>query len=99
MLPTTGSTMTAAMSSPCSAKTCFERASTSLKGAVMVFGGDRGGDAGAVGQAERRDAGAGLDEQAVAVAVVAALELDDLVAAGRAAREAERGHRRLRPAS
>jgi hypothetical protein len=32
------------------------------------------------------------------VAVVAALELDDLVPASRAARETERGHRRLRPA-
>jgi hypothetical protein len=36
MLPTTGSTMTAAMSAPCSAKTCSS-AAVSLKGAVMVF--------------------------------------------------------------
>jgi hypothetical protein len=57
-----------------------------------------GGDAGAVGQSERRHAGARLDEEAVAVAVVTALELDDLAAARDAAREAERGHRRLGPA-
>ena len=41
-------------------------------------------------------AGSGLDEQGVRVAVVAALELDDLVAARVAARQANRAHRRFR---
>ena len=45
--------------------------------------------------AERERARARLDEQRVAVAVVAAFELHDLRAAGEAAREADRGHRRL----
>ena len=53
------------------------------------------GHAGRARDAERRGAGAGGDEQAVGVAVVAAVELDDLVAAGEAAREAQRAHRRL----
>ena len=43
----------------------------------------------------RRDARAGLDEQAVRVAVVGAGELDDQVATGRRARQAERAHDRL----
>ncbi len=41
-------------------------------------GGGGSGDAGGVGQPERRDAGAGSSEQGVDVAVVAAGELDDL---------------------
>ena len=36
--------------------------------------------AGAVGVAERQRAGAGLDQQRIGVAVIAAVELDDLVA-------------------
>mmetsp|Transcript_27728 Transcript_27728/g.85715 ORF Transcript_27728/g.85715 Transcript_27728/m.85715 type:complete len:405 (-) Transcript_27728:166-1380(-) len=49
-----------------------------------------------VGQTERRDARARLDEEAVRVAVVAALELDDLLAARVRADEAEHAHARLR---
>ena len=51
-----------------------------------------GRDACGAGDAERGDAGAGLDQQGVGVAVVAALELDDEVAAGEAAGEADGGH-------
>src|SRR5207248_6718223 len=47
---------------------------------------------------ERRDAGACLDEKTVAVSVVAALELDYLIAPSEAARETQSRHRRLRPA-
>ena len=45
------------------------------------------GHAGGAGDAEGRDAGAGFDQQAVGVAVVAALELDDVFAAGEGAGE------------
>ena len=45
--------------------------------------------------AERQRAGAGLDQERIAVAVIAAFELDDARAAGGAAREADRRHRRL----
>ena len=44
-------------------------------------GGGGGGDAGGIGQAERRDPGAGLHQEGVRVAVVAPDELQDLVAA------------------
>ncbi len=57
--------------------------------------GERGRHAGRARHAERQRAGTGLDQQGVAVAVVATLELDDLVAPGIAAREADRAHRRL----
>ncbi len=45
--------------------------------------------------AEREHAGAGLHQQAVAMAVIAALELDDARAAGEAARQADGTHGRL----
>ena len=48
-----------------------------------------------IAEAERRDAAPGLHEQAVAVAVVAAIELHDDIAAGRGTREPDRRHRRL----
>jgi hypothetical protein len=51
-----------------------------------------GRHAGAGGVAEGRQARAGLDQQRVGVAVVAAFELDDLAAAGGAARQAQRAH-------
>ena len=63
---------------------------------VVVVGHDDGvgdgalGDARGAGQAERGDAAAGGDEQRVDVAVVAAGELQDLRATGRAAGEADR---------
>jgi hypothetical protein len=45
--------------------------------------------------AEGQQARAGLDQQAVAMAVVTALELDDHIAPGEAARQADRAHRSL----
>ena len=57
--------------------------------------GECGGHARTVGEAERRDARAGSSEQAIGVAVIAAIELDDAVAASERAREPQRGHRRL----
>jgi hypothetical protein len=45
--------------------------------------------------AERQRARAGFHEQAVAVTVIAALELHDLAAPGETAREPKRGHRGL----
>ena len=47
-------------------------------------------------QPERHEAGTGLGEERVGVAVVAARELEDAVATSRAAREPDRAHRRLR---
>ena len=56
-----------------------------------------GRDARRAGDPERREAGAGRDEERVGVAVVAAGELQDEVAPRRGAREAHRAHRRLGP--
>jgi len=54
-------------------------------------------DAGASGDAERRDAGARLDQQGVRMAVVAALELEDFLAAGVSPGEPDCAHGRLGP--
>ena len=54
--------------------------------------GSLGGDACGAGDPESGDSAAGLDEHRVGVAVVAALELDDEVAAGESAGEADGGH-------
>ena len=93
MLPTTGSRMTPAIWSPC-ARRRRRRPSTSLKRRTACRPCSLR-HAGAVGHAERRGAGAGRDEQAIDVAVVAAGELDDDVAAGEAAGQADGAHRRL----
>ena len=94
MLPTTGSTMTAAISPPRSAKSA-RSAATSLYGSVIVDFAIGAGHARRVGDAERQRARPGLHEQEVGVAVVAALELQDRRAPGEAARHADRRHRRL----
>ncbi len=52
-------------------------------------------DAGAVGEAEGRDAGARRDEQGVAVAVVVAVELEDGFTARVATGDPDGAHRRL----
>ena len=93
MLPTTGSVMIAARASPLGEEPLH-------RGEVVPGERERvlrevGGHAGRVGQAERLDARARLHEQRVARAVVAAVELEDVVAAGEAAREPDRGGRRL----
>ena len=64
-------------------------------GTTIVRRGGAGRHARARGQRLRRQAGAGLREQPVGVAVVGARELEDRLAAGGGAREADRGHRRL----
>eukprot|EP00982_Pelagococcus_subviridis_P013565 31264-Pelagococcus_subviridis.AAC.11 len=53
-------------------------------------------DAGGIRKPEGRDAGASLHEERVRVAVVAPLELDDLVASGVRAHDAKHGEARLR---
>ena len=58
--------------------------------------GGRLGHAGARRDPLRREAGAGVGEQAVDVAVIGAGELEDLVATRGCAREPQRAHRRLR---
>ena len=94
MFPTTGSTITAAMSS-CAANSS-SRAARSLKGAVSVSATAPGVTPGESGNPERRDAGARLHEQEIRVPVVAADELDDLRPPGEGARDPNRAHRRLR---
>jgi len=51
-----------------------------------------GGDACGAGDAKSGDSAAGFDEHGVGVAVVAAFELDDEVAAGESAGETDGGH-------
>ena len=81
MLPTTGSTMTAATSSGCAANSS-RTAPRVVERRRQGVARRRGGHAGAVRDAEGRGAGAGLDEKAVAVPVIAAFELDDPRPAG-----------------
>ena len=87
MLPATGSTMTAAMSVAAfseqrrrSVEVVVRQRQREVGGAVRHARRGR--------HAEGQRAGAGLDQEAVAVAVIAALEFDDLAAAGEAARQA-----------
>ena len=53
-------------------------------------------DAGARRHAERHRAGSRLHEERIRVPVITAFELEDLVAPGRRARDADRAHRRFR---
>ncbi len=87
-LPGIGSTMIAAISPGVRAKRGLDRREV-VERQGQGEGGQRGGDARAVGLAVGQRAGAGLHQQGVAVAVVAAVELDDLVAPGEAARQAD----------
>ena len=57
--------------------------------------GERRRHARRIGKPERRDAGARAHEKAVAVPVIAAVELEEQVASRRGARDTERAHRRL----
>ncbi len=91
MLPATGSTITQAMAWPCVANASRQ----ALRIVVVEHQGvlrQIGRHAGRRGIAEGQQARAGLHQQAVAVAVVAALELDDRIAPGKAARQADRAH-------
>ena len=94
MLPTTGSTITPAICGPCSANACFQ-ARRRRCSAARACPGRAGGHARRVGHAERGRRAAGRHQQAVDVAVIVAGELDDHVAAGEAAGQADRAHRGL----
>ena len=95
MLPATGSTMTAAISRRARANSRLDRGEVVERRDERVGARRR--------RARRRESGMpsvatpepACDQQAVGVAVIAAVELDDHVAAGEAAREAQRAHRRL----
>ena len=89
MLAATGSTMTQATRS--------SRAGHHVVGDDLGVGHRAGGDAGRAGQAEHGDTAPAAGQQAVGVAVVAAVELDHAVAAGRATGEAHRAHGRFGP--
>ncbi len=94
MLPATGSTMTQAICAP-----IWPNASLDLIDVVVVerhgVSGERLRHARRGGHAEGQRTGAGLDQQGIGMAVVAALELHDGVAAGEAARQADGAHGRL----
>ena len=70
-------------------------ASRSFQGTITVSAAAGLGDAGARRDSLRREPRPGLGEEAVGVAVVGAGELDDRVAAGGGAGEADGAHRRL----
>ena len=94
MLPAIGSTMMQAIWSPSSANAALHRVDIVIRQRNRVLG-ETGRNARRAGYAERQRARAGLDQQRVRMAVVAALELDDLVATGMAARQPNGAHRGL----
>ncbi len=94
MFAATGSTRIAAVCAPCSASAASS-AARSLYGTTIVSATVPGVTPAEPGRPERGDTAARLHEQRVEMAVIAARELHDLVAPGRAARQAHRGHRRL----
>ena len=69
-----------------------------MNGSEIVRAANVGRNAGAVRLAVGERAAAGFHQQRIDVAVIAAFELDDLVAAGESARQPEAGHRRFGPA-
>jgi hypothetical protein len=96
MLPATASTMTAAIRGPMLGKSGFE------SGAVVVVedqgvAGEIGRNASRTRIAESQHPRAGLHQQTVRMAVIAAFELDQQIAPGEAARQADRAHRRFGP--
>ena len=94
MLPGLASVITAAIWSPNSVEGLLDRVDVVVRQHDRV-GGGRTGDPRRGRQAQRRDAGAGVGEQRVDMAVVAAGELDDLGAAGESAGQPDRAHRGL----
>ena len=96
MFPATGSTMIAREPLAVALDRRRDRLDVVERADQRVRGG-AGRHAGRRGDAERREARAGGGEQRVGVTVVAARELEDPVAAGGAAGEADRAHRRLGP--
>ena len=94
MLPTTGSTITAAISVAALGERRLDRGDRVERQRDGGFG-ESLRDAGGVGDPQRRHAGAGLHQQRIDVAVIAAFELDGEIAAGEAARQAQRAHGRF----
>ncbi len=86
--------MTQAMSAPISPNSCRTWPTVVVRERQRVRG-EFGRHAGRGRHAERQHAGAGLHQQRIRMAVIAALELHDLLPAGEAARETDRAHRRL----
>src|ERR1041385_4314444 len=76
----------------------FERGDV-VEGKCERVRGERCGNAGAVGQPERSDAGSRFDEQTVSVAVITTFKLHQLRASGETACEADGRHRRFRTAT
>ena len=89
-----GSTITAAISPPSRANSSRSAASSS-SGSTRVSPANGRRHAGRRRAAEGREPGARGDQQVIGVAVVAAGELDDQVAPGGAARQADGAHHRL----
>ena len=75
--------------SPCARNACFHARPRELKGSAIVVSAKRLRHALRVGDPQRRHARAGLHQQRIDVAVIAAFELDDQVAAGESARHAD----------
>ena len=94
MFAATGSTITAAISSAMRIEKAFDRGEIVVR-RVERQRGERLRHAGRRGDAKRGEARARLGKKAVAVAVIAALEFDDQVAAGGRARQAHRAHGRF----
>ena len=82
MLPAIGSTITAAICLAVLIEEPLDRVEIVVAREQRVARGVRG-HAGAGRHAERHRARSGLDQERIGVAVIAALELDDLVALGR----------------
>src|SRR5437870_1151954 len=74
-----------------SRESCFDRILI-IKGQDNCMLSESGGDTGAVRIAEGERARSGLDEQRIGMAVIAAIEFDDLIALGEATSQTDRGH-------
>ena len=95
MLPAYGSTMTPRSQPGSAAKRGAHRVEIVVRQRRACRARCRPVMPGESGDAVRQRAAAGRDQERVAVAVIAARELDQLVASGEAAREPQRAHRRF----
>ena len=94
MFPAIGSTMIAATCPRCRIDDALNRFEIVVSGQQRICGRSCR-NAGAGRHAERRRTRAGLHQERIGMAVVAALELDDLVSPGRCPGDAHRTHRRF----
>ena len=95
MLPAIGSTISAAICRGSPSNSALDRRRGRCSVAISVSAAAAACHARARRHAERQRAGAGLHEERVGVAVIAALELDDLVALRVRPRHAHGAHRRF----